>query len=128
MSISTATPQAVVIGGRMAGLLAAPVLVDVFERVTIVERDRFPAGPQPRKGMPQARHNHVLLKRGEEALERFFPGLGEELDAAGAPLVDWIADCQALGEQGWLPRFSSGVLGHSPSRDLLGSGIRRRLA
>lgn len=128
MQTPTEQRQAVVIGGSMAGLLAARVLADVFERVTIVERDRFPAGPEPRKGVPQARHVHVLLKRGEEALERFFPGLGEELGAAGAPVIDWIADCKALGAKGWLPRFPSGIVGHSPSRDLLEWSIRRRLA
>jgi len=128
MFISPSHHQAVVIGGGMAGMLAARVLAEVCERVTIVERDRFPAGPTARKGLPQARHVHVLLKRGEEALEHFFPGLGEELAASGAPLIDWIADCQALGNKGWLPRFSSGILGHLPSRDLLDWSIRRRLA
>ena len=41
------TEHAVVIGGSMAGLLAARVLSDHFERVTIVERDRFPDGAGP---------------------------------------------------------------------------------
>src|SRR5690348_8426357 len=59
MPVSTSNHQAIVIGGSMAGLLVARVLADVFERVTIVERDRFPAGPEPRKGLPQARHIHV---------------------------------------------------------------------
>src|SRR5205823_3501088 len=36
--------HSVVIGGSMAGLLAARVLADHFERVTIIERDRFPEG------------------------------------------------------------------------------------
>src|ERR1043166_1416525 len=49
------TNHAVVIGGSMAGLLAARSLCDHFERVTIVERDRFSQGPVPRKGVPQAR-------------------------------------------------------------------------
>jgi phytoene dehydrogenase-like protein len=34
--------HAIVIGGSMAGLLAARVLADYFEQVTILERDRFP--------------------------------------------------------------------------------------
>ena len=37
--------QALVIGGSMAGLLAARVLADHFSQVTILERDRFPDGP-----------------------------------------------------------------------------------
>ena len=35
--------HAIVIGGSMGGLLAARVLSEYFERVTIVDRDRFPA-------------------------------------------------------------------------------------
>ena len=34
--------HAVVLGGSMAGLLAARVLTDHFEKVTIVERDSYP--------------------------------------------------------------------------------------
>jgi len=37
--------QAVVIGGSIAGILAARVLADHFEHVTVVERDRCPDGP-----------------------------------------------------------------------------------
>ena len=44
--------HALVVGGSMAGLLAARVLADHFERVTIVERDGFPDGPAFRKGVP----------------------------------------------------------------------------
>ncbi|WP_211175858.1 hypothetical protein [Brasilonema sp. UFV-L1] len=33
--------HAVVIGGSMAGLLAARILVEHFEHVTVVERDRL---------------------------------------------------------------------------------------
>ena len=46
--------HAVVLGGSMAGLLAARVLADAFARVTVVERDRYPQAPQSRRGVPQA--------------------------------------------------------------------------
>ena len=36
--------HAVVIGGSMAGLLAARSLTEAYERVTVVERDALPAG------------------------------------------------------------------------------------
>ena len=58
------TRQAIVMGGSMAGLLAARVLSDHFDHVTVIERDRFPEGPEHRKGVPQGRHFHILLKRG----------------------------------------------------------------
>ncbi len=56
--------HALVIGGGMAGLLAARVLAEYFEQVTIVERDHFPHKPTFRAGVPQSRHLHVLLRRG----------------------------------------------------------------
>jgi 2-polyprenyl-6-methoxyphenol hydroxylase-like FAD-dependent oxidoreductase len=120
--------HAVVIGGSIAGLLAGRVLADAFERVTIIERDRFPETSGARKGVPQARHVHVLLRRGQTILERLFPGIEAELIAAGVPQVDWIADSKALGTRGWLPRFETNLKGVSPSRDLLEWSIRQRLA
>ena len=41
-SHSSESSHAVVIGGSIAGLLAARVLADHFDKVTIVERDAFP--------------------------------------------------------------------------------------
>jgi glycine/D-amino acid oxidase-like deaminating enzyme len=52
--------HAVVIGASMAGLLAARVLSDHFEQVTIIEGDQLPEGGEPRKGVPQGRHAHIL--------------------------------------------------------------------
>jgi flavin-dependent dehydrogenase len=76
--------HAIVVGGSMAGLLAARALADHFARVTILDRDTFPDAPAPRKGVPQARHVHALLLRGQAILERLFPGLQRDLAAAGA--------------------------------------------
>ncbi len=56
--------RAVVIGGGMAGLLAARVLSDHFAQVTLIERDRLTGDVEPRKGVPQGRHVHSLLARG----------------------------------------------------------------
>ena len=42
--------HAVVIGGSMAGLLAARSLTEAYERVTVVERDALPVGLQGRTG------------------------------------------------------------------------------
>ncbi len=47
--------HAVVIGGSMAGLLAAHVLSDHFEQVTLIERDRLTGDAEARKGVPQGR-------------------------------------------------------------------------
>ena len=121
------TGHAVVIGGSIAGLWAARVLADHVARVTVVERDQFPDTPTVRKGVPQARHVHVLLAGGMRVLDRLLPGLDDELAMAGAPLVDWLDDCRILAAQGWLPRFPSGIASRTCSRALLEWSLRRRL-
>jgi heterodisulfide reductase subunit A-like polyferredoxin len=45
--------HAVVIGGSMAGLLAARVLSTHFGQVTVIERDPLPDGAVPCTGVPQ---------------------------------------------------------------------------
>ncbi len=119
--------HALVMGGSMAGMLAARVLADHFERVTIVERDHFPEEPLARKGVPQARHVHVLLKHGRITLERLFPGLQDEMVAAGAPLLDMAADAAWLTPAGWGVRFPSHLALLAFSRDLLDWSVHRRL-
>src|SRR5688500_9434372 len=76
--------RAIVVGAGVAGLLAARVLVEQFDRVAVVERDALPAGPDFRPGVPQSRHIHALFVRGRQLLERLLPGLGDELVAASA--------------------------------------------
>ena len=48
--------HAVVLGGSVVGLLAARVLSDQFEHVTLIERDELADRPEPRKGVPQGNH------------------------------------------------------------------------
>ena len=120
--------HAIVVGASIAGLLAARVLADHFRQVTLLERDRLPDTPSARSGVPQARHAHVLLVRGRMILEGFFPGLVDELTADGAILFDSAADAMFMSPLGWLPRFQTGLMTVSCSRDLLEWHIRRRLA
>ena len=44
--------RAVVLGAGIGGLVAARVLSDHFDPVTIVEQDRLPEGPAGRTGAP----------------------------------------------------------------------------
>jgi 2-polyprenyl-6-methoxyphenol hydroxylase-like FAD-dependent oxidoreductase len=80
--------RAVVLGGGMAGLLAARVLADHAKDVIIVESDDFAGGPVARRGVPQGNQVHGLLARGLELMESLFPGLTAELADAGAEVVD----------------------------------------
>jgi 2-polyprenyl-6-methoxyphenol hydroxylase-like FAD-dependent oxidoreductase len=118
----------VVVGGSIAGLIAARVLSNHFDRVTLIERDAMPDGPDARKGVPQMRHVHVLLKRGETILARFFPGLVDELKGAGSHLLDMAGDTRWYHFGGWKPRFRSGMEFLSQTRPLLEWKVRSRVA
>lgn len=79
--------HAVVAGGGVSGLLAARVLCEHFDRVTVVERGTLAHNVTARKETPQANHIHGLLIRGEALLNQFFPGFSEELEGFGANRV-----------------------------------------
>lgn len=115
------------IGSGIAGLLAARVLLNHFESVTVVERDSLPERSGARSGVPQTVHSHGLLKRGSNILEQLFPGLEAELIAVGAILNDQIADTLTLIEQDAFPRCTSDLIVVSCSRSLLEWSIRCRL-
>jgi 2-polyprenyl-6-methoxyphenol hydroxylase-like FAD-dependent oxidoreductase len=119
--------RAVVIGASLAGLVAARVLRDFFGEVLIVERDRIPEGPDPRSGVPQARHIHVLLVRGAQILEQLFPGFRDELIAGGAPTVDWPSELLWLAPSGWVQRTGEPYELISASRDVLDWTVRKRV-
>lgn len=77
-----------VLGAGMAGLLAARVASEFYESVTVVDRDRLPDQPVHRRGVPQGRHLHSFLSRGTGILGELFPGILDDLAAAGAVVID----------------------------------------
>jgi 2-polyprenyl-6-methoxyphenol hydroxylase-like FAD-dependent oxidoreductase len=79
--------HAVVLGASMGGLLAARVLADAYERVTVVDRDLLPDRAADRQGVPQGRHAHGLLASGAQILDELFPGLLDDMAAAGVPVL-----------------------------------------
>ena len=126
--------RAVVLGASMGGMLAARVLADFYQTVTVVERDVLPNDPANRRGVPQGRHVHALLRRGGQIIDELFPGILNELVAAGAPVLD----------DGDLSKIWTSVGGHQlirvgtardqqamtmyvPSRPFLECHVRRRL-
>jgi flavin-dependent dehydrogenase len=119
--------QAIVIGGGIAGLLAARVLSSYFQQVTVIERDQFPDTPKPRKGVPQSFHPHVLLVKGQNILQGLFPNLTTELKGKGAYFVNWTADFRWRLMGKWTPRFSSNIQSIACTRNLLEHTIQQRL-
>jgi 2-polyprenyl-6-methoxyphenol hydroxylase-like FAD-dependent oxidoreductase len=119
--------RAVVLGGSMAGLLAARVLADAYAEVVVVERDELPPGAAHRRGAPQSRHIHGLLAGGQQALEALFDGLTAELVGLGAPVGDMLEHLRCYFGGHLLQPGPSGLLALQASRPVLEASLRARV-
>ena len=127
MQIAFDYQHAVVIGASMTGLLAARVLSDYFKEVTIVERDQLTTEVKPRKGVPQGRHVHILLTKGETILGELFPDLYEAFIQGGAVPVS--ANEEHWYDAGrWKLPSPDPTEAYCSSRPLLELYVRRCLA
>ncbi|MEV7892018.1 FAD-dependent oxidoreductase [Streptomyces sp. NPDC002817] len=115
----TGSTRAVVLGGSIAGTLAAVALTRHVDSVTIVDRDVFPAEADFRRGVPQARHAHLLLSGGARIIEKMMPGVTERLLASGAHRREVPTDCLWLTAYGWQHRFPAAEFILTCSRTLL---------
>ncbi len=124
--------HAVVVGASIGGLCAARVLSDFYDRVTVYERDELPAGPANRSAVPQGRHVHLLMARGAAELDGHFPGLLDDMVAAGVPILENRPDCIHFGAAGHVlgtsHRLRAEFTAYVPSRPQLEWQIRRRVS
>src|SRR5271163_2473294 len=120
----TKRAHAVVIGGSVAGLLAARVLADHFAGVTVIEKDAWPVDGAARTGVPQGRHTHILLPSGAQVLERLFPGRIAELVRDGARKFDYGRSRFYVGGT-WLPRVATKLDSFAQTRPFLEEHLRR---
>lgn len=119
--------RAVVCGGSVAGLLAARVLTERYDDVLIVERDVLPAGPSHRRGVPQDRHIHGIVGRGQAILDELFPGFVADLTARGVPVIDQLGQARVHLNGHRLRRARSGIEVLSASRLCLEDYLRQRV-
>lgn len=118
--------RAVVLGGSIAGMLAARVLSDHATEVVVLERD--PLDPldaaEARAGAPQGAQVHALLEAGLRQVDRWYPGLSDELVAAGAGRA--VGDSSLMYVDGVRKVAVPDVESICVSRQFLEARIRRR--
>ena len=118
--------HALVIGGSVAGLLAARALSERYTRVTVLDRDILSESSAPRRCAPQGGHAHVLLASGVQALASLFPGFREDVIAAGGYVGDLAVSCALHNFGGPLRNAPSGLEGFLLSRPRLENLMRSR--
>jgi len=123
--------HAVVIGASLAGLCAARVLSEFYGRVTVFERDELPSTPSNRTAVPQGRHVHLLMARGAMEFDGLFPGLLDDMVAAGVPILENRPDCIYFGAAGHVlgtgHTLRDEFTAYVPSRPQLEWQIRQRV-
>ena len=122
----TAGDPAVVLGASLAGLATAVTLATRFDRVTIVERDALPPLGEPRDGVPQGRHAHLLLPAGLQGLAELLPGFLDDLRGHGAHVIDAAELRFYLGE-GRLAFDDTELAVSGATRPLIEGIIRERV-
>ncbi|MEU1535360.1 NAD(P)/FAD-dependent oxidoreductase [Streptomyces fagopyri] len=125
---SYTSTHAIVIGGSLAGMLAAAALKDRVDTIEIIEAHDLPLAAQARTGVPQAAHIHPLLSGGAKAIDTLLPGTIEHLLDTGANRVPVTTNMVYLSPEGWYRRWQRDT--HyliAASRDLTDSVVRQRV-
>jgi 2-polyprenyl-6-methoxyphenol hydroxylase-like FAD-dependent oxidoreductase len=119
--------RAVVLGGSIAGMLAARTLSESYREVLVVDRDELSGPLGPRRAVPQGGHIHALLARGQQILDELFPGLTDELVSFGASIGDFSANLRWYFNGRKLKQVESGLICVGAGRALLEDRIRARI-
>ncbi|WNM32766.1 FAD-dependent monooxygenase [Streptomyces sp. Li-HN-5-11] len=118
----------IVIGGSIAGMLAAAAVKEHVDCVEIIEAHELPQGPEPRTGVPQAVHIHFLHAGGAQAIDSLLPGIIDQLLAAGANRIPMTTNMVIYSPEGWYRRWQRPT--HfmiSASRDLTDFVVRAQI-
>jgi len=118
---------AVVIGGSIAGMAISKMLTEFFDKVIVLERDPDHRRSEGRAGAAQGWHLHHLLIAGQQKLESIFPGIIDDMVAAGAFKVDMGEQYRIMLAGSWKKVAPSGIDIVCAGRPLLEWCVRRRL-
>ncbi|MBC6973387.1 glutamate synthase [Bacillus sp. Xin] len=120
--------KAIVIGGSIAGKLAAKALSDFFQEVMILEAGEEWNEKSPRKKVPQTYHPHVLLKGGEGAIEKLFPAIMNQLKEDGGIVNNFTGDLKWHHFGLWKQPFIGELNAVQQSRPMLEWHIQKRMS
>ena len=116
----------VVLGGSLAGLLAAAAVAPYADRVHVLDRDDLVSElVAPRRGTPQAGHSHALLMGGLSAIDGLLPGFSADVVERGGIMSDVLDRTLWLVDDRQQVRAPSGDLWLLASRTLIESCVRR---
>jgi 2-polyprenyl-6-methoxyphenol hydroxylase-like FAD-dependent oxidoreductase len=79
---------ALVLGGSIAGMIAARVLADHADEVWIIEPDLLEDAPTIRRGAPHSSQAHTLLGKGRTVIEQLLPGIVRQMVREGGQLIN----------------------------------------
>ncbi len=101
--------RAVVIGGSVAGLIAAKAIAPYFKEVVLLEKDTLNDENGLHKGVGQGGHAHVLLPSGLELLKQLLDLPTLDLEAYGIVPADTASELKWFQFGVWKTRFHSGI-------------------
>ncbi len=119
--------RAIVVGAGVGGIFAAGALRSFFREVVVLEKDEVPQGAAFRKGVPQGPHGHIVLKRGENIAEDFFPGFRDRLREAGGVELTFGRDMARYAFGKWSASLDLAMTISSQTRPLLELVLRDSL-
>ncbi|MFD4242723.1 NAD(P)/FAD-dependent oxidoreductase [Streptomyces sp. NPDC058525] len=121
----TRTARVLILGGSLAGTLAAAALAPHAAEVLILERDKaLPDSAVPRPRLPQAAHAHMLWAGGADAIESLLPGTTDTWLKAGAHRIPIPTGMVSFSPAGWYRRWTETHYLIGASRDLIDWGVR----
>jgi 2-polyprenyl-6-methoxyphenol hydroxylase-like FAD-dependent oxidoreductase len=128
--------RVVVLGGSIAGMLAALPLSEAYREVILVDRDEL-TEPEPgrpagvlnvRRAVPHGAQVQALLAKGQRVLEGLFPGLTDELVSFGASIGDFDKNVRWYFDGRKLRQVETDMIALGPGRPLLENRIRARIS
>ncbi|ACU76249.1 monooxygenase, FAD-binding [Catenulispora acidiphila DSM 44928] len=128
--------RAVVLGGSIAGMLAAVPLSQAYREVILIDRDDL-TEPEPdrpagvltvRRAVPHGWQLQALLAKGQRVLEELFPGMTDELVSFGASRGDFNKNVRWYFDGRKIKQVRSDMIAVGPGRPLLENRIRARIS